>query len=784
MMTTQPPTDPAAGAAMPGPQQETPEQLAERMAIVEAFADVVKEKRKQAIEGRRASGIEDIWAEDEEMYDGIDDANRATTSRTGSRMVKGSSTTDRPREVAKGGATRSTVFLKITRPYVDAAAARVSDMLLPTDDRNFALKPTPNPELTAMLRDMRPAGQDGQPMAPGAVPPAAPQSQQQPGIGTRIAGMFGFGAGAPSAPPQPQRTVAQAVQETLDKAKQAAERAQTQIDDWLTECHYHGEARLVIKGAAKVGVGILKGPIPASVRKRAAKQGPEGWSVEMREDIKPQSKAVNHWNFYPDPNCGPSIQRGSFVFEADDITGRGLRELKRSPLYIKEMIDLVLEEGPSSAVDGTRKYKEGDERPDADGDLYQIWYFHGLVSRKDMEAAGCRCGGDRELYPASVTMVNDRVIKASLSHLDSGEFPYDVMVWQARTDHWVGVGVARQMRECQKGANAAVRNLMDNAGLSAGPQIVVDRTKIIPANQSWELAPRKVWYSNTGEDGTTMDDVNKAFTIVNIDTRQVELMNTLQMWTQKAEEVTGLPMLMQGQMGEAARTDKVGIANIMNNNGSTVLRSLAKNFDDGITEPHIGRYYEYLLLFGKDDSAKGDFTVDARGSSALVERDLQNQEMVGIVQLSLQPAYGLDPEMVMREFLKSRRFDPKALELSEERKRELAQRQPPEDPRVTVAKMTLQAKEKSESADRELQEVLKGIDARLAMAELTSEERRHLETQRVALARVTMQLKTQADLAVGGAMVDVHKHRNPSPQVAPAAAEPPQRAPAGQAFIQ
>ena len=36
---------------------------------------------------------------------------------------------------------RATLLPNITRPYTDAASARVGDMLLPTDDRNWALKP-------------------------------------------------------------------------------------------------------------------------------------------------------------------------------------------------------------------------------------------------------------------------------------------------------------------------------------------------------------------------------------------------------------------------------------------------------------------------------------------------------------------------------------------------------------------------------------------------------------------------------------------------------------------
>jgi hypothetical protein len=165
------PVQQGAGEAVP----ESEDQKAQRMAIVETFAGVVKDKRKAAIEGRRQSGIEEIWAEDEEHYEGVDDANRATV-----KMLKGTSMSDGLREQkADTSATRSTVFLKITRPYVDAAPARVSDMLLPTDDRNFALRPSPVPELTAMLKDERPAGADGQPMAARCSPARAPPHRRQ-----------------------------------------------------------------------------------------------------------------------------------------------------------------------------------------------------------------------------------------------------------------------------------------------------------------------------------------------------------------------------------------------------------------------------------------------------------------------------------------------------------------------------------------------------------------------------------------------------------------------------
>lgn len=745
------------------------------MAIIQAFSEIIRDKRKDAIEARRASGIEEIWQEDADHYDGIDSVNRASNN-----IQKGRTTTDGMRETPKEVTNRSTVFLKITRPYVDAAAARVSDMLLPTDDRNYAIKPEPRPELTELIKHAQEAASQAQEQAP----PQAPVG----GIRGMVGKMFGGQPAAPQ-PVQPQQAPAvDLAAQTIAKAKASAERAQEVIDDWLVECRYHAEVRKVIESSAKVGTGILKGPHPVMTRKRAAKQDAAGWMVEMVSKIAPTSKAINHWNFYPDGACGDNIQNGSYVFESDDISYRRLTELKADPTYIGEMIEICLEEGPTSPIDGTRKLKDGEKA--SDKDLFQIWYFHGQVTKKEMEAAGCKCG-EKEMYPAMVTMVNDRVIKVTLSPLDSGEFPYDVMVWQPRDDHWAGVGVSRQMRECQKGANAAVRNLMDNAGLSSGPQVIVNRHKIVPANGKWELTPRKIWYTKADEDVTNVRD---AFIVVNIETRQAELMNILLFWLKEAEDVTGLPMLLQGQQGKAP--DTVGGMQIMNNNGSTVLRRIARIFDDRVTEKHIGRYYEWLLLYGPDE-AKGQFTIDARGSSALVERDMQAQQLVQLIGVSLNPAYGLDPELVIQEFLKSMRFDSKALVLSDEKKQEMASRTPPEAPVVTAAKIREQgamqraqmdAKETNDRMAAEAHmamnrqnfeatqaQMSRDLEERLADSRISSEERQHLETQKVNLAKVTLQMRTQMNLSA---------QRTAAPQVATPPTEPAGRAENGMAFQQ
>lgn len=752
---------------------ESQQSLDMRMESIEAFARIIKDKRKDAIDGRLASGVEATWQECEDAYEGRDKYNNKRKAFTKSRSQNGGLTE------TKAPVGRSTVIPNITRPYCDAAAARVADMLLPTDDRNWAIQSTPDPKMVRSLTNASQAmGMDGQPMFKQAAGVA-----QQQGMLSRIAGLFNA-----NQPGQAQQAVSvgELAQQNIDAAKEAAERAQGVIDDWLVECRYHTEVRKVIETCARLGVGILKGPYPQKKTSRAASKTPDGWTMIIEISTNPVSTCVSPWNFYPDPNCGEDIQKGSYCFERDDITTRGLKDLKGGD-YIDEMIDLCIEEGPINSQDGVRRLKDNEKL--SDKDLFEIWYYQGSVSKKDMEAANCQC--EKDDAPCIITMVNNRIIKITMSPLDSGEFPYDLMPWQSRVGSWDGIGVAEQIMTCQRGLTGAVRAMMDNASISSGPQIIIDSSLIEPADGRWAITPNKLWRKKLNAEA--MDDVRKAFTIVNIETLQQELLNIINYWTKAAENVTQLPMLLQGQedQGEVAKT--LGETQIRNNNGSTVLRRITRTFDDKITEPHIGRYYEWLLLHGPED-AKGDFQIDALGSTALVERDTQSAALAELRKDSLEPAYEVDPAKVMKESLKAMRLDPKSVLLDDEQKKAAAQRQQPEDPRITAARIMAQGKQQSEQSqqqfdaseaekDRQLQLVVEQVNERIESMKEGTKQEISMNDLKGMLAATSMKLNVTAKLNNDDNTLELHKHHNPAP-VMPPVIQTPGRAADGHAFEQ
>ena len=687
----------------------------ERIDRLQSLSAVLVKKRDEAIEARQLSGIEEDWREDEDHYEGIDDANRDLYRNRGKPLSpEGGSDKDKEQVV------RSRIFMNITRSYVDAAAAKVADMLLPTDDQNWGIEPTPIPTLTKNKKSNDPL------MAPNGQPV-----------------MSSDDAGNPK-----QMTVGEHAEQIIEVARVAAKAAETRIDDWLKESRYNHETRKVIESCARLGTGVIKGPYPVAREHGTISKEGGLTSIVRKMELFPESSNIDCWDLYPDPSCGNNIHNGSYIFEKGRLTKRGLEDLKQDTSYIAEMIDICIAEGPQK-----KNLEERDaERQSLNLDnksQYDIWYYTGFISPEDMEAAGCPCGDREESIPATVMMINDRVVKAAVNPLDSGAFPYDVMNWQERDGYWAGIGVSRQIRTPQRMLNAAVRNIMDNAGLMSGPQIVMKRGIIEPADGVWQITPRKLWYMLEDAVGKVED----AFAAVNIPAMQDQLFNIVQFAIKMAEDVTGLPMLLQGQQGKAPET--VGGMQMLNNNASTVMRRIARTYDDKVTEPHISRYYEWLLLDPEvPESEKGDYKIVAKGSSALVERDIQNQTIAQMGAMVVNPTFGINPQKWIAEYFKSQRLNPALFMYTEDELKamqEQAAANPPQDPRQITAQAQIEAtKIRTEGM---VQVSQANTQEKMTQREIDLQDAREERASRELLARMAydtkiMELADKRDLTI------------------------------------
>jgi len=685
----------------------------ERMARIETIAKQVVLFRDEAIKGRQSEGIENEWDEDDEYYEGIDDVNRHSVGANYSKPSSSTGVVEAKR--SNTGDNKCIAFFNVLRQFVDTAAARMGDMLIPAADWNFTIKETPVPEF------------------PGDI-----------------------------------------------------EKSKTRLHDWLIETKYRAELRKVVEDGARIGTGVLKGPVPAKKISKKITTTEGDTTVQIIKSTVPESKSINPRNCYPDPSCGNNIHKGSYFFERDDISAKSLIDLKGTPGYLSHQIDLVIEEGPGKKnvnTGNTTSFK----------DMYEIWYGYVMLKISDLVELECECkvnGDPNKLIPAVVTLVNDRPIKAFLNPLDTGEFPYDFFTWQRRKDSPWGIGVCRQGRTGQDMINGACRTLMENAGLSAKPIIIIRNRAIQPVDGNWNLYGGKVLVASEESDIRSVSD---AILAINIPMVQREMQAIIELGYKMLEDSTGIFFIMQGQQGAAP--DTVGGMEILHKNSSAVLRRLSRNFDEQITENHIPRYYEYLLMYGEDDE-KADLKIEAIGATSLVENEINMLRAQGLLAASLNPAFGLDPEKAMGEVLKSQRMAPEKWQLDDEKKQELMNRPPPEDPRVTVAHIkaevdkfktevmaTLQDHKLRVDMDRDMvysQGVANrdianerynyaklGLQRDLALLDYAKAHNIKLEDVKAKLTDTVMKLDLQERLAT---------------QVITPAIEPPGRAPDGQAF--
>ena len=753
---------------------------ADRQEMLQALGVAIAAKRDEAIKARKNSGIEEIWVKCEEAYLCIDDSNRGEYS--GAKWAKpiamnGPVTTN----AVQKNPNKSSAFVRLTSRYVDAGAARVSETVLPIDGKAFSFGPTPMPDLVTLKEDMTQLVSGGEPLMRDPTPEEAAQGVN----------------GVPL-------TVSDLAKEKLDTAADAAEKAEKRIYDWMVESNYPAEMRKVIFDSARIGTGLLKGPFPILKKSRAAKKVNDGIAVEIVEKVQPGYTWLDVWNFFPDGACGENIHDGDHVFERDFLSPRKLKSLKRmtdtmgNTVYIGEQIDRVIEEGPGKC------HTEGKNPAEKSNDKrFEVWYFTGTLSRKDMEAANAvgleDLPDDLVEVNAIVTLVNDTVIRATVHPLDSGDFPYHPLPWSRRAGSWTGVGPGEQCFLAQAIVNAGTRTLLNNGGLSAGSQIVIDRSVIEPMDNNWSVTPDKFWSVVAG---MTTEDVRKAFTIFEIPNVGKEMMDIINYGFRLAEEATNIPLISQGKADENT-PETYGAAQIHNDNANALLRHLGYTVDDHVTEPVVHQSYEYLLMDPDvPDEEKGDFDINAKGSINMVEKAIQEQFLMQQANLVLNPVFEINPKKWYEEVLRGKRMDPRKLQFTKDELDEKAKQPPPEDPRIAAAKIgadaRLQAAKMTTDAtvqkskidtDRDTEFVNAQAErnrndhtARMAelsvsreieMLKLANSQNQTLEQIKADLSKTVMELNTQIKLAGADGT---------GPQVATPPMEPPGRAPDGEAY--
>lgn len=516
--------------------------------------------------------IEDRWVEDIRQYNGRYDPV------TEARLAEDK--------------TKSRIFVNVTRSKTHAAEARLGDLLLPTEEKNWAIKPTPVPELVKLAKSV----------------------------------------------PEGDEKAKQIVDNEMQEVKDRADAMEKEIHDQLVETRYNAKNRQAIHDGCLLGTAILKGPVIAGkTKKKWTKHTDSDGKVvrvlEIVDELKPGVERVNPWNFFPDMSAA-EMEEAEFVFERSYMSKRNVRKLLKRPGFIEENVKLLMAKDPrefridTHHLERIREAGNHSQLTDAADNRYEIWTYHGSLDADDLMACGCNEEDidPTEIYDAVVWFCGSIVLMAQVNIMDTDEWPYSVFNWEGDESSIFGYGVPYRMRNAQKVINASWRMTLENAGLSTGPQIVLNKDNIVPANGSWEMTPRKVWYVT---DKNT--PVNNTFATFDINSHQPELMAIFESAKRLADEETSLPAITQGDLAEGQGKGNVEMAL---NYANVMLRRAVKQYDDDVTTTLIARYYDWNMQFNEKDEIKGDYEIEARGATVLMEREIQVRHLMHWMQLA------------------------------------------------------------------------------------------------------------------------------------------------------
>jgi hypothetical protein len=433
------------------------------------------------------------------------------------------------------------------------------------------------------------------------------------------------------------------------------------IRNRLIDADYGRKGRLAIEDICIKGTAVIKGPTIQHVKRTVYREeeSSTGEIVMIPEEVyepMPTTQRVDPLLLFPDPSARLPDEIED-VFELHGMSSRDLIKLAKSPAFISSQIAKVLDQEPDATKVPEIIQRVHYDTSNGKSSRYWVKEYHGALDKQVLFDAGMISEEDfdNSLFrpTGEVWICNKQVIRVSLSHIDGMDtLPYGLAVWEKDPNSVFGHGVPYLLRNPQRVVNNAYLMLLDNASLTSGPQIVLNKEMIQPANGvDYAITPHKVWFLT--EYGS---DVREAMQFVDIPAQMDGIAQIIDTAMQFADVESSTPLMQQGEMPSGNNTT-TGLAMVAS--ASNIIQKAASmNWDDYITKPLIRRYYHYEMQYGEDPSVKGDFEIEVGGATERIDAEIRAQEierMLGLAGSNEEFLDHVDPNKAFRALVDNTR---------------------------------------------------------------------------------------------------------------------------------
>lgn len=617
----------------------------------EVQLDVVEEEE---LDGTQDQELLSLGSRLSSVYQEYKDARKETENEwlKDLRQFQGMYEPDVLARLNESGA-RSKVFVGLTRTKVMAAYSRIVDLLFQHGDAFFAVEPTAVPQIDPLkAMQMREMATQEIIQASGMDP-----MMNQDLIMARM-----------------QELEVEFLEAEKDIAHEASEEMTTVIHDQLQESNAEQKLKESILEACIFGSGAVKAGTVRIDRKQSYSKvldpttGQTGFALAQIEQAMPEVESVSIFDLYPDPYC-TNLSDCDGLFRRHVLTRRQFRDLADLPGFDGEMVRYLLKNnrrGNHTEEDHERTRRRiAGIHEHAESHRFEVLEYWGDIDGYELEEHGIEIPEDADKsddFSTCVWMCGGKVLKVMLNPIAGYKMPYHVFPYERSPHQFWGTGVPRMMRDSQVTMNAATRIWIDNLALSSGPMVEVNTDLLAAGEDPTDIHPWRV-FLREGGDGS-MPAVRWYQPIANAN----GLNQIVELFRRFADETTSLPSYTHGEQTRSLNKTATGISMLMGA-ANVALKSTIKNIDDFLLEPMIEALFHFNMEFGTNEKAKGDLKIIPRGSTALVQKEVQSQRLLQFLSLVSNPmdAALVDRNQLLRDIAQSMDIDPDEVIKSEER---------------------------------------------------------------------------------------------------------------------
>jgi len=418
------------------------------------------------------------------------------------------------------------------------------------------------------------------------------------------------------------------------EAEKRVERMETKMEDQMLEGGFTKALFEFTNDIATFPYAVLKGPIP---RKRKAMKYVEG-GLGVVDVLRDEWERVDPFKFYWMP-WGDDIHSMP-VAELHHLTREDVENMLGVEGYDEDAVRSILSDfgsGGFSWLDHNDDLMEdatGQDFDEANTDLVaalQLWDTIPGDVLLEWGLGEDEVEDPQKSYPCEVWMIDNIVVRAVLNYDPLGRKPYYMTSFEKVPGRIDGNGVADLCMDAQNMCNAAARALANNMGISSGPQVGVNISRLPAGEDITQMYPWKIWQFRQSD----FADSTPPMSFFQPNSNAAELMGVFDRFMAISDEVSGIPRYMTGQHVPGAGRTSSGLSMLMSNAGKSI-KQVISNIDHDVMRPMLERQYQRNLRYSDDPDLIGDVQIVATGAMSLVVKEAEAVRKTDFLRLILE----------------------------------------------------------------------------------------------------------------------------------------------------